>query len=213
LTVRNTWNPAQPPAGSARVRFVFNHPRFENNHAIDQLYAALIAAVPTGSVIRIETAYFAPSALLRSRLHDALTRGTRVAVISNLETNDTAPVAEATWFVYHALLDVDASAALYQRIARPDLGEVMVHCKVASFGTRGPVVIGSANLDGQSGEHNSEGVLVIEDETLRREFDEMFDHDYAPDRAKRVTREMLQQDSTWTRFHQWAVWTLGGSWL
>ncbi|MEO8553592.1 MAG: phosphatidylserine/phosphatidylglycerophosphate/cardiolipin synthase family protein [Kofleriaceae bacterium] len=213
VAVRTTWNPPQPAAGTARVRFVFNHPRFANTHAIDQLYAALIAAVPAGGVVRIETAYFAPSELLRTRLHDALARGTRLAVISNLETNDTAPVAEGTWFVYHALLDVDASAALYQRVARPDLGEVMVHCKVASFGTHGPVVIGSANLDAQSGEHNSEAVLVIEDPTLRHQFDAMFDQDYAPDRATRVTLEMLQQDSTWTRFRQWAVWNLGRSWL
>jgi phosphatidylserine/phosphatidylglycerophosphate/cardiolipin synthase-like enzyme len=111
------------------------------------------------------------------------------------------------------LLDVDASAALYQRVARPDLGEVMIHCKVASFGTAGPVVIGSANLDAQSGEHNSEAVLVIEDPDLRRQFDAMFDQDYAPGRATRVTLEMLQQDSTWTRFRQWAVWNLGRSWL
>lgn len=103
--------------------------------------------------------------------------------------------------------------ALYQRIARPDLGEVMIHCKVASFGTTGPVVIGSANLDAQSGEHNSEAVLVIEDRALRRQFDAMYETDYAPDRASRVTLEMLQRDSTWARFRQWAIWNLGRNWL
>jgi phosphatidylserine/phosphatidylglycerophosphate/cardiolipin synthase-like enzyme len=138
-------------------------------------------------------------------------------VISNLETNDTAPVAEGTWFVYRALLELDASAALYQRLARPDLGEVMVHCKDASFGTRGPVIVGSANLDAQSGEHNgehnSEDVLVIEDGALRRQFDAMYEQDYAPDRAARVTVELLEQESTWTRFRQWAIFNLGGNWL
>jgi phosphatidylserine/phosphatidylglycerophosphate/cardiolipin synthase-like enzyme len=207
------WNPPQAPAGSARVRFVFNHPRFHNTHAIDEMYAALVDATPPTGVVRIETAYFAPSDMLRDRLHAALRRGTRLAVISNLETNDTAPVAEGTWFVYHALLDVDPSAALYQRVARPDLGEIMIHCKVASFGTRGPVVIGSANLDAQSGEHNSEAVLVIEDADLRAKFDAMFDQDFGPDRATRVTRDMLEHDSTWTRFRQWAVFNLGKSWL
>ena len=207
------WNPPQPPAGEARVRFVFNHPRFHNTHAIDEIYAALVDATPRTGIIRIETAYFAPSDLLRDHLHAALRRGARLAVISNLETNDTAPVAEATWFVYHALLDVDPSAALYQRVARPDLGEVMIHCKVASFGTRGPVVIGSANLDAQSGEHNSEAILVIDDPALRQRFDAMFEQDFAPDRATRVTRDMLAQDSTWRRFRQWAVFNLGKSWL
>jgi phosphatidylserine/phosphatidylglycerophosphate/cardiolipin synthase-like enzyme len=207
------WNPPQPPAGNARVRFVFNHPRFHNTHAIDEVYAALVDATPPTSVVRIETAYFAPSDKLRERLRAALQRGTRLAVISNLETNDTAPVAEGTWFVYHALLDVDPSAALYQRVARPDLGEVMIHCKVASFGTRGPVVIGSANLDAQSGEHNSEAVLVIYDPALRQRFDAMFEQDYAPDRATRVTRDMLEHDSTWRQFRHWAVFNLGKNWL
>jgi cardiolipin synthase len=211
--LRARWNVPQPPAGEARIRFVYNHPRFGNHHAIDELYATLIDAVPAKGVIRIETAYFAPSELLRGRLRAAIERGTRLAVISNLETNDTAPVAEGTWFVYRALLELDASAALYQRVARPDLGEVMVHCKVASFGTRGPVIVGSANLDAQSGEHNSEDVLVIEDGALRRQFDAMYEQDYAPDRAARVTVELLKQDSTWARFRQWAIFNLGGNWL
>ena len=211
--LRARWNAPQPPAGEARVRFVYNHPRFGNHHAIDELYAALVDAVPATGVIRFETAYFAPSERLRGRLRDALARGTRLAVISNLETNDTAPVAEGTWFVYRALLELDGSAALYQRVARPDLGGVMVHCKVASFGTHGPVIVGSANLDAQSGEHNSEDVLVIEDAALRRQFDAMFEQDYAPDRASRVTLEILRQDSTWARFRQWAIFNLGGNWL
>jgi cardiolipin synthase len=210
---RAVLNPPQPPAGDARVRFVYNHPRFHNRHAIDELYAALIDAVPAHGVVRIETAYFAPSDLLRHRLRAALERGARLAVISNLDTNDTAPVAEGTWYVYHGLLEIDPAAALYQRIARPDLGEVMIHCKVASFGTRGPVVIGSANLDAQSGEHNSEGVLVIEDVQLRAAFDAMFETDYAPDRAARVTLDALDQDSTWRRLRHWAVAKVGWSWL
>ena len=211
--LRARWNPPQPSVGDARVRFVYNHPRFGNRHAIDELYATLIDAVPPTGVARIETAYFAPSELVRGRLRAALERGARVAVISNLATNDTAPVAEGTWFVYHALLEIDPTAALYQRIARPDLGEVMIHCKVASFGTSGPVVVGSANLDAQSGEHNSEAVLVIEDRELRRRFDAMYEADYAPDRASRVTLETLQHDSTWNRFRQWAIWNLGRNWL
>jgi phosphatidylserine/phosphatidylglycerophosphate/cardiolipin synthase-like enzyme len=74
-------------------------------------------------------------------------------------------------------------------------------------------VIGSANLDAQSGEHNSEAILVIDDPALRQRFDAMFEQDFAPDRATRVTRDMLAQDSTWRRFRQWAVFNLGKSWL
>jgi hypothetical protein len=48
---------------------------------------------------------------------------------------------------------------------------------------------------------------------LRVKFDAMFDQDFGPDRATRVTRDMLEHDSTWTRFRQWAVFNLGKSWL
>jgi hypothetical protein len=56
-------------------------------------------------------------------------------------------------------------------------------------------------------------VLVIDDPTLRQQFDAMFDQDLATDRATRVTRDLLEGDSTWTRFRQWAVFNLGKSWL
>ena len=75
------------------------------------------------------------------------------------------------------------------------------------------VVIGSANLDGQSGEHNSEGVLVIDDPTLRAQFDAMYDLDHAADRATRITRATFARDSTWTEARRWAVWQLGWYWL
>ena len=211
--LRQRWNPPQPIAGNAGIRFVYNHPRFGNLHTIESLYARLIEAVPAGNVIRIEAAYFAPSSEIRRQLHAALERGTRLAVITNLETSDAAPVAEGTWFAYHALLDLNRATALYGRVARPDLGEVMIHCKVASFGTRGPVIIGSANLDAQSGEHNSEGVLLIDDPEFRAKFDAMYSNDYSSDRAQRITLERLEQDSSWRQLEQWAIWQLAWYWL
>ena len=48
---------------------------------------------------------------------------------------------------------------------------------------------------------------------LRSQFDAMFDKDLGPGRATRVTRDMLEHDSTWTQFRQWAVFNLGKSWL
>jgi cardiolipin synthase len=211
--LRATWNPPQPAAGDASVRFVFNHPWFGNRHAIEELYGALIEAVPKRGAIRIETAYFAPSPLIRGALHAALGRGARLAVISNLETSDSPTVAEATRFAYRALLELDPETALFERIARPDLGEVMIHCKVASFGTLGPVIVGSANLDAQSGEHNSEGVLVIDDPQLRKQIDAMFDADYGADRATRITQATYEHDSSWAQVRQWAVWQLAWYWL
>ena len=212
--VRARWNARQRVAGSARVRFVYNHPWVNNRHAIEELYAALIDAVPAGGVVRLETAYFAPPASIRKALRRALDRAARLVVISNsAQTTDAAPVMLGTRSSYYALLDAEPTSALYERIARPDLGEVMIHCKIASFGTRGPVIIGSANLDAQSAEHNSESVLVIEDLELRARFDAMFEVDFAPGHASRVTIESIQGNPAWKRVREWAMAQLAWYWL
>ena len=211
---RARWNPVQPPAGAARVRFVYNHPLVANPRAIEHAYAILAAATPAGQVIRIETAYFAPGGLVRKALRAALGRGARLAVLTNSpETNDIAVVADASRFAYYAFLKLDAVVALFERRPRPDLGEHTLHSKVASFGRCGPVIVGSANLDAQSSEHNSEDILVIDDRELRAAFDAMYDADVAGDRAERITLDTLRTNSAWDWVRQWGLHELAWYWL
>lgn len=208
------WNPAQRPAGDARCRFVYNHPVVRNVRAVEELYLALVDATPPGGTVRLETAYFAPGKRLRKALRAALRRRTRVALVTNSETtNDIGVVAWASRWALHALLQVEPTVALFERIPRPDVGELTLHSKVASFGSAGPVVVGSANLDGQSTEHNSESVLLVYDQGLRRAFDAMYEQDLAPDRAARVTRDVIKRDSSWKRIRQWGVHMLLWYWL
>ncbi len=208
------WNPPQVPAGEARCRFVWNHPLVQQTHAIEELYRILIDATPTGSAVRLETAYFSPTKRLRVALRGALERGVKLTVLSNSdETNDISVVADAGRAAYLAFLEIDGILALFERLVRRDLGEGTLHSKVASFGTTGPIIVGSANLDAQSALHNSEGVLLVYDPAARAAFDAMFTSDLAADRAERVTRETVRNDSRWDRFRQWAAENVGWYWM
>jgi cardiolipin synthase A/B len=208
------WNPAQVPVGQARARFVWNHPLVQQAHAIEELYRILIEATPRGSALRIETAYFSPTKRIRVALRSALERGARVTILSNSdETNDIGVVADAGRAAYLAFLELDGILALFERLVRSDIGEGTLHSKVASFGTTGPIIVGSANLDAQSALHNSEGVLLVYDPAARAAFDAMFNADVSGDRASRVTIETVGQDSEWDRFRQWAADHVGWYWM
>jgi phosphatidylserine/phosphatidylglycerophosphate/cardiolipin synthase-like enzyme len=164
--------------------------------------------------VRLETAYFSPSKRLRKALRNALERGVRVTILSNSdETNDISVVADAGRAAYLAFLEIDGVVALFERLMRQDLGEGTLHSKVASFGTTGPIIVGSANLDAQSALHNSEGVLLVFDPAARVAFDAMFAADLATDRATRVTWEIVSKDTRWERFRQWTAENVGWYWL
>lgn len=211
---REQWNTPQSVAGTARVRFAYNHPLVEQRRAIERAYVALIDATPRGGVVRLETAYYAPGKRIRKALRRALRRGTRVAIVTNSPlTNDIAVVADASRFAFYALLEEPGVAALYERKPREDIGENTLHAKVASFGSCGPVIVGSANLDSQSAEHNSESVVMVWDEALRTEFDRMYEQDIAADRVERITIEHARRSGTWEQVRQWATLHLGGYWL
>lgn len=102
---------------------------------------------------------------------------------------------------------------IYERVSRPDLGEHTLHQKVASFGTFGRIVIGSANLDAQSMVHNGEAVAVIQDEQLRDAFDEMVTTDMGADCARRVSRAQLDSASVGRRIQLFTAGELAWYWL
>lgn len=149
---------------------------------------------------------------MRQPLAAALRRGARVAVITNSrQSTDLGLVSVASRGAYELLLRVDPTAALFEW--RPDSvrGQNTLHSKVASFGRFGPVIIGSANLDGLSAEHNTESVVLVYDEALRQEFDAMMDEDIAA--SDRVTADELERSSWMTRLWRRQVLRVGWYWL
>lgn len=209
---RQDWNPPQEPAGEARVRFVWNQPAIGNRRTIERLYRTMIRATPPDAVIRLEAAYFVPGRRVRWALHRALREDRRLAVLTNSrESTDLGAVTIASRAVYEELLHETPTAALYEW--KPREGLSTLHSKVASFGRCGPVIVGSANLDALSSEHNSEAVVLVDDPTTRAAFDAMFDDDIGPACADRVTAQDIERTSWIVRAWRRGVYRIGWYWL
>lgn len=207
---QDRWNPPQPTVGESRIRFVWNQPALGNRRTIERLYRTLLRATPEGSPIRIQSAYFSPGPRFIAAFVLALRRGRELTVVTNsIDSIDVPLIPAASRYQYRMLMRADREASLYEWRHRPEVGEATLHSKAASFGYCGPVLIGSANLDGQSSEHNSESVVLIEDPTLRAEFDAMFDADISPTSATKLTDADLTRGGFLTWLQQWGVYRLG----
>jgi phosphatidylserine/phosphatidylglycerophosphate/cardiolipin synthase-like enzyme len=181
-----------------------------NRRTIERLYRTLLRATPEGSPIRIQSAYFSPGPRFITAFVLALRRGSALTVVTNsTDSIDVPLIPAASRYQYRMLMRADREASLYEWKHRPEIGEATLHSKAASFGHCGPVMIGSADLDGQSSEHSSESVVLIEDPTLRAAFDDMFDADISQESATKLTDADLTRGGFLTWLQQWGVYRLG----
>ncbi len=200
-------------AGEVAMRFVTNNPLFGEKKHMDRVFRALIQATPKREDIFFSTPYFAPSKELREAMKGHMANGGTVSVLTNSsDTSDITIITDAGRYSARDLMENDRFR-LYERIPRPDIGEGMLHQKVASFGTSGPMLIGSANLDAQSFVHNGEAVIVVQDRKLRTAFDKMVETDLAPDRARRISSEELHSPTIMQRLRQFSAGELAWYWL
>lgn len=210
----SVWRVEQRPKGEAAVRFVWNQPAFGNRRSVERLYRTLIDATPKDATIRLQSAYFTPGHGLKDSLEEALERGARLAVVTNSGASVDVPiVTAASRAVYQDLLAVDPSAALYEWRPQPETGRFTLHSKVASFGRCGPVIVGSANLDGLSSERNSESVVMVRDPALRQRFDEMMDADLHERCVDRVTADELGDTPWLLGLYRRMIYSVGWTWL
>ncbi len=199
---------AQPRAGEAQVRFVWNQPALRNGRHIERLLRSLVKATPEDAVIRMEMAYFTPSRRIRQPLQRALRKDRRLAVITNSSRSIDVPfVATASRAVYEELLKSGPQAALFEWEPRPRVGEETLHVKAASFGACGPVMVGSSNLDGLSTEHNSESVALISEAAFRRDFDTQFAMDV--EQSRRIRQGEIESAPSIRRFLGRMVYRVG----
>ncbi len=207
---RARWEVPQAPAGAAEARFVWNQPAWGTRSHVVWLYRTLMHATPPDGIVRLETAYFTPGPRLRNPLVRRLEKGGKVAVITNSPAStDMGVVSTASRGAYHHLIDASPRAALYEW--QPQEGRFTLHSKIASFGTCGPVIVGSANLDGLSSLHNSESVLLVHDAGLRAEMDATFDADLAA--SERISAQHLAETPTLERWSRIGVYWLGWRFL
>jgi len=208
----SAWIAPQAPAGDADVRFVWAHPAIGRRHAIERLYRGLIRATPPADPITVETAYFAPTPPTFRALRHAARSGRPLSVVTNsAHTVDVPFIADAAEAAYLGLLEVAPDAHLYVWRGAP--GHATLHSKVALFGQCGPVVIGSANLDGLSAEHNSEGVVAIDDPELRAALAAAVAADLSPAEAEAVGEEALRRRSFLLQWWRKALYAVGWYWL
>ncbi|MCB9744914.1 MAG: phosphatidylserine/phosphatidylglycerophosphate/cardiolipin synthase family protein [Alphaproteobacteria bacterium] len=213
-SVRERYNPPQAPAGEVQARFVWNHPRVNNQRRIEKAYQTLIRATPPGSPVAIATAYFAPGRRVGKPLAFALRRGTRVDVLTNSSDSiDVWFVSSASRFEYRRLARVGGDLGLHEWRPNEEAGLFTLHSKQASFGACGPVIVGSANLDAQSSEHNSESVVILRDPAFRASFDAMMQEDLSERRAVVLDPDEVNRPGLWKRFKEAVVYTTLWYWL
>lgn len=201
-------------AGRVAIRMVFNNPLFEKTRRIDNVYRLLVQATPTTEPIFLSTPYFAPSKRLRKAMIAHMKGGGTITVLTNsYDTSDTDILCDAARYSARELMKEGARFRLLERVRRPDLGENMLHHKVASFGLSGPVVVGSANLDAQSFVHNGEVLAIIDDPEFRRRFDDMVATDTAPDRARPIDHADLDSAPVLERMRSFAAHEFAWYWL
>ena len=83
--------------------------------------------------------------------------------------------------------------------------EGSLHQKIARFGAKGPVLVGSANLDPLSANVNSEVVAVIDDARVGMQFDALINRQLREGNTQRVTAEDLRRDSWVVKAQGWVL--------
>jgi cardiolipin synthase len=170
-----------PVHGGREVEALFIEPGLSRNPLRNALWQDLAAAKD----VAITAAYFLPPHRLRHQLAQAVRRGARVRLL--LAGKSDVPLMQL------------ASRSLYRRLVRKgiELWEYqpqVLHAKTIVVDDI--VFVGSSNLDPRSLRINFEIMLRIQNDELaaivRRQFEADLDQ-----RAIPVTRDVLQQNSSW----------------
>jgi cardiolipin synthase A/B len=130
--------------------------------------------------LRITTPYFAPDAMVLETLLAAAQRGVQVQLLVPGANNDKEVAQLATERLYRRLLDAGVEIHVFT--------PTMLHAKVMTVDSS-LAVVGSANLNHRSLQHDEEVDVVLFDADIVAELDEHTDADLA--RCERVTVEDL----------------------
>ncbi|MCO8127932.1 phospholipase D-like domain-containing protein [Acidimicrobiia bacterium EGI L10123] len=149
--------------------------------------------------IRITTAYFTPDEEILRRLVDASERGVEVEVLVPGPHADKRLVQVASEASFQQLLDAGVQICTFQ--------PSMLHAKVLTI-DRSVCVVGSANMNQRSTEHDDEVCLVIFDEAMTALLDGHMDEDL--ERAEPVDLNEWDQRNLFQRIEEKAVNAIDG---
>lgn len=206
-------NSPQKPAGGALARFSVNRPYRYRTKYLNEIYIKCLDQTPPGERVRIANAYFAP---MDNETYDAIVRAARRGVLveiltNSYETTDLRLLTDASRWYYWRLLKEAPNIRLYE--AKPVPCEKVKHQKVASFGTNGPIIIGSFNLDPRATYHNSEDIVVVDDPEAKKILDEALNRDFNNVHAEEIILERLKRVPEYKKLTWWFAAVIAGYWL
>lgn len=198
-------------AGRSAVRFVANRPRLgADGQHIEKLYLRLFESVPAGETITIANPFFLPTKRLVEGIKAAVRRGVCFEIIQNgvdaVESGFRAVALAARSLNRELLKELgEDRIKLYVWHGRPEQNVSSMHHKLARFGERGPVLVGSSNLDSHSLIHNTEGGVLISDPEFQARFAEMLALDRSSGALRPLTLRELENDSILDKTKQWVM--------
>jgi cardiolipin synthase len=173
----------QTPAGDSLSMIVDHQPLRDDNIHI----ATVKAFYGATQTIDIENAYFIADTVIEKAIIDALARGVRVRILSNSKESIDEPTITTPLLESLARLK-SQGADVYTKKLYGD--STTLHSKllivdgVFSW-------VGSHNFHPRSYRYEREVVLASFDETLAKQFEEIFENDIAADKANHPTLEEL----------------------
>ncbi|NQT62031.1 MAG: phosphatidylserine/phosphatidylglycerophosphate/cardiolipin synthase family protein [Candidatus Marinimicrobia bacterium] len=199
---------------SAQVRLVVHHPLTQRTRYVEECYYILLKSTPPDEPIFIATAYFAPSRRIREAIIEHANQGGMVTVLTNsIESNNHPILSVAANYAALQIMNKTENFRLYEWAPRPEAGEATMHQKVASFGHHGPVIVGSFNLDAQSAIHNTESIVLIDEPTFRKNFDELAEKYLSPSYSKRKLKYHLDTQPILKQIHSFLTHEFAWYWL
>ncbi len=172
-------------ANGSQVRFVANEPyKGVAGQYIERLLCDAFSKVPTGETVRISVPFFAPTQPVEQAMLAAAQRGVKIRLLLNsphVGDQGMRWAARGAQELYRTMFDdyPPGTIEIYELHAarrRKDTYSAL-HQKLYVFGARGPLVVGSSNLDRYSLRWNSEGMLAIDDAKLHAEATQLFERD------------------------------------
>lgn len=199
---------------SAQVRLVVHHPLTQRTRHVEEAYHILIKSTPPEEPIFIATAYFAPSRRIREAIIEHANQGGIVTVLTNsIESNNHPILSVAANYAALQIMDRTENFHFYEWKSRPEAGEATMHQKVASFGHHGPVIVGSYNLDAQSTIHNTESIVLIDETSFRKEFDDLTKKYMSPLYSNRIFKNDLETLPIMNQIHSFLTHEFAWYWL
>lgn len=183
--------PLQPHAGDLVVQCVRGASEVGQSDVATLLRVALCSAVER---VRITTAYFAPDTDLLRLLAQTAARGVQVEVLLPGPHIDKRFVQLSSELVYQELLDTGVTIYNFQ--------PSMLHAKVMTV-DRLVAVIGSANLNTRSVEHDEEVNLVVLSPDFTAQLDQQFEADV--ERSRRIQQGRWRRRSVTQRVLEHSV--------